>query len=129
MSHPNPLTILLVDDEEIVRSTLKKVIERLGNHAEEFQDGLAGLEALGRQAYDAAFVDLRMPGIDGIGFLHRAGSIRPQTPIIIISGHGSDETREEALRAGAFAFLTKPFRFDDIRRLLERVRNPQNGQP
>ena len=67
------------------------------------------------------FVDIRMPGLDGMGFLSRSKEIRPEVPVIIITGHGSDNTREEALAAGAFGFLHKPFRFIDIQELVGRI--------
>ncbi len=123
MNPNNPLKILLVDDEEIVRITLQKFIERLGHATECAEEGLSGLRAAKTTKYDAALVDLRMPGIDGIGFLRQTRKNTPELPIVIMSGHGSDETREEAMQAGAFAFLTKPFRFDEIKSLMEQIRD------
>ena len=121
MATPKPLKILVVDDEEIVRHTLEEFLNYLGHHADGVEDGLLGLRALEDGHYDAAIVDIRMPGLDGISFLSRSRKIWPDLPIIIVTGHGSDETREEAMQAGAFAFLAKPFRFDEIKELMTNI--------
>ena len=69
MSTCNPFKILVVDDEEIVRHTLKAILNRLGYHVEGVEDGLSGLRVIETGDYHAAFVDIRMPGLDGISFL------------------------------------------------------------
>ena len=121
MATRKPLKILVVDDEEIVRHTLEEFFKYLGHHAVGVEDGLSGLRALENGRYDAAIVDIRMPGLDGISFLSRSRTMWPDLPIIIVTGHGSDETREEAMQAGAFAFLAKPFRFDEIKDLMTKI--------
>lgn len=121
MATPKPLKILVVDDEEIVRHTLEEFLNYLGHQADSVEDGLSGLRALENGHYDAAIVDIRMPGLDGISFLSRSKKMWPDLPIIIVTGHGSDETREEAMQAGAFAFLAKPFRFDQIKDLMTNI--------
>ena len=121
MATRKALKILVVDDEEIVRHTLEEFLTYLGHHADGVEDGLSGLRALEKGHYDAAIVDIRMPGLDGMSFLSRSKTMWPDLPIIIVTGHGSDETREEAMHAGAFAFLAKPFRFDDIKDLMEDI--------
>lgn len=121
MSTCKAFKILVVDDEEIVRHTLKAILNRLGYHVEGVEDGLTGLRVIETGDYHAAFVDIRMPGLDGISLLRQVKKIRPNISIIIISGHGSDETRKEAMQAGAFAFLHKPFRFKDIQELMKKI--------
>lgn len=66
-----------------------------------------------------------MPGLSGLNFLARSKEIRPDIPVILISGHGTDQTRIEAQEAGAFAFLAKPFRLDAIRQIIETIRSNQ----
>ena len=121
MSALTPLKILLVDDEEIVRHVLIAQLGHLGHQVHETEDGYKGLQALTDERYDVAFVDIRMPGLDGLAFLSQTKDIRPNMPVIIMSGHGSEETRDEALAAGAFGFLHKPFRFQEVCELLDRV--------
>jgi len=121
MSSVRKLKILIVDDEEIVRFTLMAFFERLEHESEGLEDGQAGLQALETGNYDIAFVDMRMPGLNGIDFLCRCRQIRPELPVVIITGHGSDDTRKKAMDSGAFGFLNKPFQFNDIKDLTERV--------
>ena len=115
--------ILVVDDEEVVRFTLQSFLNHLGHPVEVAEEGISGLKAVENGDYGAVFVDIRMPGMDGIHLLHEARKIRPHLPVIMISGHGSDETQREAMEAGAFGFLNKPFRFDEIRTLLNKIEN------
>jgi len=123
------LKVLVVDDEEIVRHTLKALLNHLGHQVDCAEDGNSGLRTLKEGCYDVVFVDLRMPGLDGMGFMSRSKEIRPHIPVIIITGHGSNDTREEALAAGAFGFLDKPFRFSDIRDLVGKVKPASHPQP
>ena len=123
------LTVLVVDDEEIVRHTLKALLNHQGYQVDCAEDGNSGLRALEDGRYDVVFVDLRMPGLDGMGFLSQSKEIQPHIPVIIVTGHGSDKTREEALAAGAFGFLHKPFRFSDIRELVDRIKPASHPQP
>jgi DNA-binding NtrC family response regulator len=115
------LNVLIVDDEEIVRLTLHEFIDFLGHQSDCVENGPSGLEALEKGDYHAAIVDIRMPGFDGITFLHRAKEMRLDIPIVLITGHGTDETRKEALEAGAFSFISKPFRMNDIQELMDRI--------
>jgi len=130
MSRKDRLRILVVDDEQIVRYTLEMFLEHLGHEACCCDNGEEGLRALEREDFDAAFVDIRMPGLDGVAFLGRCRRMCPGTPVIMVSGHGSDETLEEVRRAGAHAFLAKPFRMDEIEALLDRLprRLPEDGE-
>lgn len=108
------LKILVIDDEEIVRHTLEKFLEHIGYQVECAADGLSGLAAVTDRDFDLVFVDVRMPGLNGIEFLMRSREIKPYIPVIIITGHGCEETRRESMEAGAAAFLQKPFRYNDI---------------
>jgi DNA-binding NtrC family response regulator len=123
------LKILVVDDEEIVRDTLKQLLDFLGCQVDCAENGNSGLQALEDRCYDVALVDIRMPNLNGMGFLRRSKEIRPNMPVIIITGHGSDSTRTEALAAGAFSFLQKPFRFSDIKELMDRVESASYSSP
>jgi len=115
------LKILVVDDEDIVRLTLAAMIEHMGHTAECVNDGLAGKQALKNNKYDAAFVDMRMPGLDGMNLLKWSRQKRLDLPIIIMTGHGAEDSRDEALQSGAFAFLAKPFSHAGINGLIEKI--------
>jgi len=85
------------------------------------EDAPSGLRTIENTRYDAAFFDIRMPGMGGIHLLRQALAIQPQLPIIVMSGHGVAETRREALQAGAFSFLYKPFRLQEVNDIIQRV--------
>jgi len=120
-----------VDDEEIVRLTMTEQLHYLGYRANTAENGLLGIRELQEEDYDAVFVDIRMPVLDGMGFLRQAKELYPEIQVIVMTGHGSDETREEVLASGAFGFLKKPFRLAEIRTLLKRLETEKqfDGQP
>ncbi|MFW6332747.1 MAG: response regulator [Thermodesulfobacteriota bacterium] len=113
--------ILVVDDEAIVREVLEEFLSLMDFQTVNANDGFAGIQALESSTYCAAFADIRMPGMDGIGFLKQSRRIRPDLPVIIITGHGCDDTQEAALAAGAFAFIRKPFRYHQIKEILDKI--------
>jgi two-component system nitrogen regulation response regulator NtrX len=121
------LKILVVDDEEIVRLTLSAMIDHMGHTAECVNDGLAGKQTLKNNKYDAAFVDMRMPGLDGMNLLKWSRQQQLELPVIIMSGHGAEDSRAEALQSGAFAFLTKPFSMVGIKGLLDKIQDNFNA--
>ena len=121
MKQTDPLKILVVDDENIVRLTLAAMIDHMGHSAICVNDGLAGKQTLNNNKYDAAFVDMRMPGLDGMYLLKWSRKKRLGLPIVIMSGHGTEASRDEAMQSGAFAFLTKPFSLVVLKGLIERI--------
>jgi DNA-binding NtrC family response regulator len=123
MKSNKALKILIVDDEAIVRETLTAIINRLGPMTEWVSDGRKGQENIKMKAYDAAFVDMRMPGLDGISFLKWLQEEQMDIPVIIMTGHGDEEARADALSSGAFAFLNKPFSLVEIKQLVKAIAN------
>ena len=120
----HPLDILLVDDEEIVHQTIGDYLSDCGHRVDRALDGPSALEAVESSSYDLAFVDVRMPGIDGISLLTRFREHRPEMPVVIITGHGNVEMADEALRLGAVELLVKPIRLLDLDAILEKVTGP-----
>jgi two-component system, NtrC family, nitrogen regulation response regulator NtrX len=112
--------ILIIDDERAIRSTLKEILEFENYNVDEAEDGLKGLQQLGKAKYDVVLCDIKMPGMDGIEVLEKAMEISPDTPFIMISAHGTIDTAVEATKKGAYDFLQKP---PDLNRLLVSVRN------
>jgi len=121
MNQTGALKILIVDDEEIVRYTLGEFIRMSGHSPDHAEDGQSGLKAMQNTTYNAAFIDIRMPGMGGIHLLQQALAIQPHLSIIVMSGNGDGETRQEAMQAGAFSFLCKPFRLKEVIDIIERV--------
>ena len=112
--------VLIIDDEKSIRNTLKEILEYEGYSVDEAADGHAGLEKLNDESYDVVLCDIKMPKIDGMEVLNKAQDICPDTPFVMISGHGTLETAVEATKKGAYDFISKP---PDLNRLLITLRN------
>jgi len=113
-------TILIIDDEKAIRKTLTEILGYEGYKIDEASDGEEGLNKFRVKSYDLVLCDIKMPKLDGIEFLEKAKEISPEVPIIIISGHGNIETAVEAVKKGAFDYISKP---PDLNRLLITLRN------
>jgi DNA-binding NtrC family response regulator len=112
--------ILIIDDEKAIRKTLGEILSYEGYKMEEAGDGEEGLKRIKEKEYDVILCDIKMPKIDGIEFLERAKEINADIPIIMISGHGTIETAVEAVKKGAYDYISKP---PDLNRLLITIRN------
>src|ERR1700749_5361547 len=112
--------ILIIDDEKAIRKTLMEILSFEGYKVEEASDGEEGLKKFKEKTYDLVLCDIKMPKLDGIEFLQKAGESNPDVPIIMISGHGNIETAVEAVKTGAYDYISKP---PDLNRLLITIRN------
>lgn len=112
--------ILIVDDEKSIRRTLSEILSFEGYKISEAADGQEALKLIAANEYDCILCDIKMPKADGLDVLEQAKEICPDTPVIIISGHGNLETAVDAVRGGAFDYLAKP---PDLNRLLITLRN------
>ncbi len=112
--------VLIVDDEVPIRRTLREILEFEQYEVEEAADGLEGVSKVQSQKYDVVIMDIKMPKMDGIEALERIMMISPETPVIMVSGHGTIDTAVEAVKKGAFDFISKP---PDLNRMLITVRN------
>ena len=114
--------ILIIEDEDAIRRVLIKIInnENSSYEVEEAANGLEGYEMIENADYDLVLCDIKMPKMDGIEVLEKSLSLKPETPFIMISGHGELETAVQAMRLGAFDYISKP---PDLNRLLNAIRN------
>ncbi|WP_299674948.1 sigma-54 dependent transcriptional regulator [uncultured Tenacibaculum sp.] len=114
--------ILIIEDEAAIRRVLKKIIseENDSYQVEEAEDGLAGIELIKNNDYDLVLCDIKMPKMDGVEVLEKAKKIKPEIPMVMISGHGDLDTAVNTMRLGAFDYISKP---PDLNRLLNTVRN------
>ncbi len=117
--------ILIIDDEQAIRKTLTEILRYEGYKIDEAADGEEGLRKFSDTAYDLVLCDVKMPKMDGIEFLEKSRAINSDVPIIVISGHGNIETAVEAVKKGAFDFISKP---PDLNRLLITLRNALDKQ-
>ena len=112
--------LLVIDDEKSIRKTLREILEYENFQIDEAGDGNEALTAIQKKKYDAVLCDIKMPRMDGMEVLEKVMSISPETPVIMISGHGNIETAVEAVKKGAYDFIEKPL---DLNRLLVTIRN------
>ena len=114
--------ILIIEDEAAIRRVLKKIIseENDAYQVEEAEDGLQGLDLIKNNDYDLVLCDIKMPKMDGVEVLEKTKKLKPETPIVMISGHGDLDTAVNTMRLGAFDYISKP---PDLNRLLNTVRN------
>jgi two-component system nitrogen regulation response regulator NtrX len=112
--------ILIVDDETPIRRTLRDILEFEGYDVEEAVDGLECIAKVQKEKFDVIITDIKMPKMDGIEALERLQILSPETPVIMVSGHGTIDTAVEAVKKGAFDFISKP---PDLNRMLITVRN------
>lgn len=112
--------ILIIDDEKSIRNSLKDVLEYEGHEIVEAENGIEGLKMVREDDHDLILCDIKMPRMDGLEFLDMALESKPESTIIMISGHGTIETAVEAIKKGAFDYLPKPL---DLNRLLVITKN------
>jgi DNA-binding NtrC family response regulator len=114
--------ILIIEDEATIRRVLIKILSEENDSyvVEEAEDGLKGVEKIKNEDYDLVLCDIKMPKMDGVEVLEAVKKIKPEIPMVMISGHGDLETAVNTMRLGAFDYISKP---PDLNRLLNTVRN------
>ena len=114
--------ILIIEDEASIRRVLTKILSEENDtyQVEEAADGVEGLEKIKNCDYDLVLCDIKMPKMDGVEVLEAVKKIKPEIPMVMISGHGDMETAIQTMRIGAFDYISKP---PDLNRLLNTVRN------
>ena len=117
--------ILIIDDEKAIRKTLSEILSYEGYKIDEAGDGEEGLKKFTEKTYDVVLCDIKMPKLDGIEFLERSKEINADVPVIMISGHGNIDTAVEAVKKGAYDYISKP---PDLNRLLITLRNALDKQ-
>jgi len=114
--------ILVIEDEAAIRRVLVKILSEENDtyQVDEAEDGLAGIEKIKNDDFDLILCDIKMPKMDGVEVLEAVKKIKPEIPIVMISGHGDLDTAVNTMRLGAFDYISKP---PDLNRLLNTVRN------
>jgi two-component system nitrogen regulation response regulator NtrX len=114
--------ILIIEDEAAIRRVLTKILseENVSYQVDEAEDGFHGVEKVKSEDYDLILCDIKMPKMDGVEVLEAVKKIKPEIPVVMISGHGDLETAINTMRLGAFDYISKP---PDLNRLLNTVRN------
>lgn len=118
---PKGLRILFADDERSLQEFMRGELPRLGHEVTVCPDGRAAVKALEKASFDVAILDIRMPGMTGIEVLEKLKAQSPLTEVVMLTGHASLETAVDALRFGAFDYLTKPCKLAELEVLLRKV--------
>lgn len=115
------LSIMIIDDEKIVGKRLKAALEKRGDIVETFVDSRKALERFDEINFDIVVTDIRMDEIDGLEVLEHVTSHSKQTKVIMITGYATVEVARQALAKGAFDFIAKPFKPNDLRTIIEKA--------
>src|SRR5689334_23160832 len=121
MMLPERKQILVVDDEPNLRRVLSAQLDRDGYDVHTAEDGAQGLAILEEHHIDLVITDLRMPKVDGMELLRRALALDPELPVVMITAHGTVDNAVEALKTGAFDYVTKPFDQVEVRTIVRKA--------
>ncbi len=113
--------ILVIDDEETIRDSCQQAMSREGNKVEVAEDGIKGLAMLEKESFDLVIVDLKMPGLNGMDVLKRIKEEEPEIVVVVITGYATVETAVEAMKAGAYDYIPKPFTPESLRLIVNRA--------
>ena len=122
------LRIMIIDDENIVGKRLQPALEKRGDIVETFVDSRKALERFDEQHFDIVVTDIRMDDIDGLEVLEHVSKHSKQTKVIMITGYATVEVAREALAKGAFDFIAKPFKPNDLRLIIEKAAQQLNNE-
>src|SRR5208282_1100001 len=122
------LRVLFVDDEKSLQEFMRSELPRLGHEVAVYPDGRSALKALEKSTFDVAILDLRMPGMTGIEVLEHLKQVSPDTEAVVMTGHASMETAIDAVRLGAFDYITKPCKLAEIEAVLRKVAEKRDLQ-
>jgi DNA-binding NtrC family response regulator len=117
----NKVQVLILDDEPIVGKRLAPALAKLGCEVESFEDPKKALERIEEKTFDIVVTDIRMEEIDGIEILEKVKARSDHTKVIMITGYATVEVAREALGKGAFDFIAKPFKPNDLREVIVRA--------
>jgi len=113
--------LLIADDEDSLRWVLEKGLQQAGYDVTGVKDGEAALQAFAAESFDLVFLDVRMPGMDGLTALAKLRDVRNDVPIVVMTAHGTMDTAIQAMQKGAYDYLAKPFDLDEVVLLAERA--------
>ena len=114
-------TICILDDEPIVGDRLKPELEEDGYDVEIFIDSATAIQRIEERCFDIFITDLKMEGVDGMGFLEKVKENCPGSAVIMITGYATIESARESFIRGAYDFIAKPFRLDEIRSAVKKA--------
>ena len=114
-------SVLIIDDEPLMRVSMVDALKAVGYDVQEASTGSDGLQCLRSSRFDLVITDLRLPGVDGLHIVRVCKEQWPSTEVIVITAHGSVDTAVNAMKSGAYDYITKPFSMDELLLSVERV--------
>ncbi len=117
--------VLVIDDEEALRVSVAKIVSRLGHTVDTAGTATEGLARLSKQAYELVLTDFRLPDLDGLEVIERARALRPEAELVLFTGFGSIPLAVQAIKRGAYDFVTKPVKRADLERVVARALEKQ----
>jgi len=117
-----PTKILIADDDSMVRTTVSKILEMFGHRVETVSDGQGVIDLID-DSYDVIILDINMPDMDGLVFLREISRKFPSTNVIMITAYGGVESYLEAMNLGAYEYLHKPVRLEELRSVMKKIFN------
>ena len=124
----NLLTLLVIDDERAIREACREIGEALGYEVSTAENAERAFRLLGEKSHDIALLDLRLPGASGLEALHRLRESNPDLVILVMTGYATVPSAVEAMKLGAYDYMTKPFSMEDLRARLDRVARHLKGK-
>jgi two-component system response regulator AtoC len=116
-----PPSILIIDDEPLMRLSVMDALKAVGYEVRASASGNEGMTLLNKESFDVVITDLRLPGADGLTLLQACKQRSPRTEVIVITAHGSMDSAVEAMKLGAYDYITKPFSMDELLLIVERL--------
>lgn len=123
------IKVLIVDDEKIVRDFFKRLLALLGLDVFDAEDGFKAVELVKKEKFDLFFVDVRMPGMDGLETYREIRKIVPSAQVVMITGYAVEETLEQAQKEGAIKAIRKPFDISQIKEVIDRAGKEKAKEP
>ena len=114
-------SLLVIDDEENMRHMLSALLKKMGYHIDTAENGQEGLEKVRQNQYDYVLCDIKMPQKDGMSFLSDARTMMESSTVIMMSAYGTIDTAIEAMKLGAYDFISKPFKPDEVYLALKKA--------
>jgi DNA-binding NtrC family response regulator len=113
--------ILFVDDDRTILELVREYLTEVGYQVEVVDNGVNALEMIKDTPYEIVFTDIKMPDIDGLELLSAIKAYRPETEVIIVTGHGSMESAIQAMKFGSYDYIQKPFKFNVLKIIIDRI--------
>ena len=123
------LNVLIVDDEENARVGLSKLLAKDGHHVFAVGDGFEALKHMRQESTDLIITDINMPGMNGLVFLREVNQLFPQVKVIMVTAYGGVESYLEAMNLGAFEYLNKPVKLEQLKAMINRIFSCSTDQP